>query len=216
MQGRPSRSESVASLLAAILIVAGCASGSPTAPAAQVSGSGAAGSSTPAGAAPSYVPIGSIPVVPAPTTPPWFGVELTDVTTGKAFRISDFAGKVILVDTMAVWCPTCQGEMSQVQQLPALLGTSSADLVRVSLDVDPNEDAAILKKFAASNKFDWYIAVAPIEVGRFLATQYDQQYLNPPLQPMLFIDRSGGVYGLPFGIKSAVSIQKTLAQYLAQ
>jgi cytochrome oxidase Cu insertion factor (SCO1/SenC/PrrC family) len=199
-----SRAAAVAGLLAAIVIVAGCASATQSA------------SPTLPSAGPSYVPIDSIPVVPAPTTPPWFGVEMTDVTTGKAFKISDFAGKVILVDTMAVWCPTCQGEMSQVQQLPALLGTSSSDLVRISLDVDPNEDTAILSKFAATNKFDWYIAVAPIEVGRSLATNYDQQYLNPPLQPMLFIDKAGGVYGLPFGIKSAVSIQKTLAEYLAQ
>jgi thiol-disulfide isomerase/thioredoxin len=147
--------------------------------------------------------------------PAWFNVEMTDVTTGKSFRISDFTGKVVLLDTMAVWCPTCQGEMSQVAQLPAMIGPASSDLVRISLDVDPNEDATILRKFAATNKFDWIIAVAPIEVGRFLATHYDEQFLNPPTQPMLFIDKTGGVYGLPFGIKSALSIQKTLAQYLA-
>jgi cytochrome oxidase Cu insertion factor (SCO1/SenC/PrrC family) len=147
--------------------------------------------------------------------PAWFNVEMTDVNSGTRFRVSDFAGKVVLLDTMAVWCPTCQGEMSQVAQLPALIGPASRDLVRISLDVDPNEDATILRKFADQNRFDWIIAVAPIEVGRFLATHYDEQFLNPPTQPMLFIDRTGGVYGLPFGIKSALSIQKTLAQYLA-
>ena len=156
-----------------------------------------------------------IPIVAAPTVPSWFDVLMTDVNTGRQFKIGDFTGKVVLLDTMATWCPTCQGEMSEMQLLPGLypMGT---DLVRVSLDVDPNEDSTILKKFAAANKFDWYIAVAPIEVGRFLETNYDQGYLNPPLQPMLFIDRTGGVYGLPFGPKSAVSIQKTLAKYLGQ
>ena len=157
-----------------------------------------------------------IPVVPAPAVPSWFNVQMTDVTTGKPFKVSDFSGKVVLVDTMATWCPTCQGEMSEVGRLPGLVGAAASDLVTISLDVDPNEDATILKKFAAANGFSWRIAVAPIEVGRFLETNYDQQYLNPPLQPMLFIDRTGGVYGLPFGIKSAESIQKTLAQYLAK
>jgi cytochrome oxidase Cu insertion factor (SCO1/SenC/PrrC family) len=156
-----------------------------------------------------------IPVVAAPTIPSWFDVQMTDVTTGKGFKIGDFAGKVVLVETMATWCPTCQGEMSQVALLPGMLGPSAPSLVRVSLDVDPNEDATILKKYAAKNGFDWYIAVAPIEVGRFLEVNYDQQYLNPPLQPMLFIDKTGGVYGLPFGVKSAISLQKTLASYLA-
>jgi thiol-disulfide isomerase/thioredoxin len=152
---------------------------------------------------------------PNPTMPSWFDVQMTDVNTGKPFKMTDFTGKVVLVETMATWCPTCQGEMSQVQQLPGLLGASASNLVRVSLDVDPNEDAAILKKYAAKNKFDWYIAVAPIEVGRFLSVNYDQDYLNPPLQPMLFIDRTGGVWGLPFGIKSGIAIQKTIAPYLA-
>jgi cytochrome oxidase Cu insertion factor (SCO1/SenC/PrrC family) len=190
---RTSRLAPVISLLACVAILGGCA----------------AAASTPTYSDP-------IPVVPAPTVPSWFNVEMTDVTTGNAFKISDFTGKVVLIDTMATWCPTCQGEMSQVQQVPSLLGASGSDLVLVSLDVDPNEDAAILKKYAATNGFDWHIAVAPIEVGRFLETNYDQQYLNPPLQPMLFIDRTGGVYGLPFGIKSASSIQQTLAKYLVK
>ena len=157
-----------------------------------------------------------IPVMAAPTVPSWFNVAMTDVNTGKQFRINDFTGRVVLMDTMATWCPACQGEMSEMQRLLTLypMGT---DLVIVSLDVDPNEDATILKKYAATNKFDWYVAVAPIEVGRFLEMNYDQSYLNPPLQPMLFIDRHGGVYGLPFGSpKSAESLQKTLAQYLSQ
>ena len=196
---RPSRYVPFSALLAATLVLAGC---------------GSAAKATPATPSPTY--FDPIPVVPSPTVPSWFNVEMTDVNTGKSFKISDFTGKVVLLDTMATWCPTCQGEMSEVQRLPGLVGADAGNLVRVSLDVDPNEDAAILTRYAATNKFDWYIAVAPIEVGRFLETNYDQQYLNPPLQPMLFIDKTGGVYGLPFGIKSAESIQKTIASYLTQ
>ena len=189
-----SRRSSLAGLLACVVALAGC------------SGAGAS-------ASPTY--FDPIPVVAAPTVPSWFNVAMTDVNTGKQFRINDFTGKVVLMDTMATWCPTCQGEMSEMQLVPGLF-PAGTDLVLVSLDVDPNEDATILKKYAASNKFDWYIAVAPIEVGRFLEMNYDQNYLNPPLQPMLFIDRQGGVYGLPTGAKSAVSLQKTLAQYVGQ
>ncbi len=157
-----------------------------------------------------------IPTVnPNPTNPPWFDVELTDVNSGSTFRIGDFAGKVVLVEMMAVWCPTCQGEMSQVQQLHETYG-QDGDLITVTLDVDSNEDAALLKKFADTNKFTWRIAVAPVEIGRFMAANYDPNYINPPTQPMLIIDKKGGVWGLPFGIKSATSLQKTLDRYLAE
>ena len=217
MRTRTSRYSSFAALLACAVVLTGCAAAAQTSPAGAAPAT--ANQTVPATAAVptrTYASIDPIPVVAPPTMPPWFNVQMTDVTTGKSFKISDFSGKVILIDTMATWCPTCQGEMSQVKRLPAMFGAAGADLVTISLDVDPNEDAALLKKYAAKNGFDWYIAVAPIEVGRFLSVNYDPGYLNPPLQPMLFIDRTGGVYGLPFGIKSAESIQKTLDQYLKQ
>ena len=204
---RPSRTaglRTVAIVLACVLALSGCAAAATSVPASGGTGSPAA--STPAGPIPGA----------SATVPSWFLEPMVDVNTGKSFRISDFSGQVILIDTMATWCPTCQGEMSQVQQLPDMLGASASQLVRISLDVDPNEDATILKKYAAANKFDWYIAIAPTTVGEFLSKNYDVDYLNPPLQPMLVIDKSGGVYGLPFGIKSALSIQKTLVQYLGQ
>jgi thiol-disulfide isomerase/thioredoxin len=150
----------------------------------------------------------------SPTMPSWFAVPMTDVNTGRSFKIQDFSGKVVLVEAMATWCPTCQGEMSQVKQLLSDLGPG-ANLVAVSLDVDPNEDAGLLQKYAAQNGFTWHVAIAPEEVVRFLISNYDQAFMNPPLQPMLFIDREGGVWGLPTGAKTSNSLKQTLDPYLA-
>jgi hypothetical protein len=135
------------------------------------------------------------------------------VITGQAFSMNDFAGKIVLVETMATWCPTCWKQENEVKRLQRLLGTSS-DLVSISLDVDTNEDAATLKDFATTGKYDWRFAVTPLLVARALGNLYSADYLNPPLAPMLFIDRQGHVYGLPNGVKSAESLQKTLAPYL--
>jgi thiol-disulfide isomerase/thioredoxin len=148
------------------------------------------------------------------TTPDWFTVKMTDVRTGQTFTVSDFAGKVVLVETMAQWCPTCERQENEVIKLHELLGNPK-DLVSVSLDVDVHEDEASLKEYAAARGYDWYVAVAPLEVARALGNLYSAQYLNPPLSPMLFIDRNGAVYGLPYGLKSAESLQATLKPYLA-
>ena len=88
------------------------------------------------------------------------------------------------------------------------------DLVSVSLDVDMKEDAASLKKYVDHFGFDWYFAVAPLEVTRALGNLYSPEYLNPPLEPMLIIDRNGDVYGLPYGFKSAAALSNTLASFL--
>ena len=151
--------------------------------------------------------------VPTPAVPEWFAIQMTDVTTGQPFSMSDFKGKVVLLGTMATWCPTCWQQELQLKKLHSLLG-NTPDLVEISLDVDSHEDEALLKDFAKTGGMDWRFAVAPIKVQHDLGNLYNAEYLNPPLVPMLIIDRAGSVYNLPYGIKSAEQLQKTLAQYL--
>jgi cytochrome oxidase Cu insertion factor (SCO1/SenC/PrrC family) len=145
----------------------------------------------------------------------WFSVELTDAQTGETFTMNDFAGKVVLVETMAIWCPTCAAQANEVRNLHDLLDNPD-DLVSVSLDVDLNEDQAALKEYVEGYGFDWHFAVAPLEVARALGNLYSAEYLNPPLSPMLIIDRDGNVHQLEYGKKSAEILQKSLEPHLTQ
>lgn len=162
---------------------------------------------------------------PAPTVKPtktlvptqewdWFSVELTDAATGETFTMNDYAGKVVLVETMAMWCPTCIIQAGEVRKLHELLGNPE-DFVSVSLDVDLNEDEASLKEYVREFGFDWRFAIAPLEVARALGNLYSAQYLNPPLSPMLLIDRDGNVYQFEYGKKSAETLQKLVEPFLA-
>jgi hypothetical protein len=45
---------------------------------------------------------------------------------------------------------------------------------------------------------------------------YTAQYLNPPLSPMLIIDRDGNVHHLEYGLKEAETLQKSVEPYLAK
>jgi hypothetical protein len=147
--------------------------------------------------------------------PDWFGAELTDVNTGESFKVADFHGKVVLVETMAVWCSTCFRQQKEVQALHELLGMRD-DLVSLGLDIDPNETAGTLKAYTDKNGFDWVYAVAPVDVAREIGHLYGDQFLNPPSAPMLIIDRQGQAHPLPFGVKSAQALQEALASYLDQ
>jgi len=144
----------------------------------------------------------------------WFDMELKDVRTGETFTMNDFAGKVVLVETMAIWCPNCAVQANEVRKLHEALGNPE-DLVTVSLDVDFNEDDASLKEYVEGYGFDWRYAVAPLEVARALGNLYSAEYLNPPLSPMLIIDRKGEVHLLDFGKKRAETLQKILEPFLA-
>jgi thiol-disulfide isomerase/thioredoxin len=144
----------------------------------------------------------------------WLRTSLVDARTGQNFKVSDFAGKVVLVETMAVWCTNCYAQQQQIQGLHGLLG-NNADLVSVSLDIDPNETQDILTKYVNSNSgFDWKYAIAPAALSREFGQTYGDQFLNPPSTPILILDRHGIAHTLPFGLKTAEDLMKTIQPYL--
>jgi cytochrome oxidase Cu insertion factor (SCO1/SenC/PrrC family) len=145
--------------------------------------------------------------------PDWFDMEMTDVQTGKTFTMNDYAGKVVLLETMAIWCPNCIVQAAQVRKLHETLGNPE-DLISVTLDVDSHEDEAALKEYASSYRFNWHFAVAPLLVERALGNLYSAEYLNPPLSPMLIIDREGNVHQLEYGLKKAETLRNIVEPYL--
>jgi adenosyl cobinamide kinase/adenosyl cobinamide phosphate guanylyltransferase len=146
-------------------------------------------------------------------SPDWFKAEMVNVSSGETFRMDDFHGKVVLVETMAMWCSNCLKQQQQVKALHDLLGERD-DFVSVGLDIDINEDAAMLAKYVERNGFDWVYTVVPAEVGRELGNLYGSQFLNPPATPMMIIDANGQVHPLPFGIKSAEKLLEALEPFL--
>lgn len=155
----------------------------------------------------------SAPPVSPTALPEWFDFELIDVQTGESFSMNDFAGKVVLLETMAMWCPTCLFQSDEMGELHEMLDHPD-DLVLVSLDVDVNEDATSLKEYSQEYGFEWHFAIATLEVARALGNLYSAQYLNPPLAPMLIIDRIGEVHQLAYGRKTSEQLLQSLEPFL--
>jgi hypothetical protein len=147
-------------------------------------------------------------------TPGWFDVTLVDVRTGQRFTINDLQGKVVLVETLAMWCSSCLQQQEQVKILHDRLSADD-DFVSIGLDIDINENADDLKMYTENNGFDWLYVIAPVEVAREISNLYGAQFLNPPSTPILVIDKSGQVHLMPFGIKSADTLNDFIAPLLS-
>lgn len=147
--------------------------------------------------------------------PAWFSASLIDVNSGQPFTVSGYRGKVVLVETLAVWCSNCLKQQREVLALHEALGERD-DFVSVGLDIDLNESADQLRNHAERNGFDWVYAVTTPEVARAISDLYGVNFLNPPSTPMLIIDRSGQAHPLPFGIKSAADLQAALEPFLSE
>jgi cytochrome oxidase Cu insertion factor (SCO1/SenC/PrrC family) len=111
----------------------------------------------------------------------WRTVELTDVTTGESFTIESLAGQPVLLEFFAVWCPVCTAQ----QEALATLVDRRDDVVAVSLNTDPNEDAGTVREHAASKGFDWRYAVAPPPMTRALVAEFGSVVTSPPSAPVV-------------------------------
>ena len=130
----------------------------------------------------------------------WATAPLVDVSTGETFRIADHAGKVILIESMAIWCSNCRAQQGDVM---TALGRLPADsVVYVVLDVDPNEDGDSLAAYREQHGFDGRYAIAGNDVGRALAADFGDQFLNPPSTPILIVGTDGRVTLTEYGHKS--------------
>ena len=66
--------------------------------------------------------------------------SLTDIT-GKSVRLSDFAGKVVLVNAWATWCPPCKAEMPDLNTYYQAHKDDGFTLLAVNAGDSPNVTA---------------------------------------------------------------------------
>jgi len=210
MRDRRRHATLFAPAMAALIAVAAC-SGSAPAPSVAARAPATAGPSAPAGASASPASTSAGETSPAtPATPAasltqaWATAPLIDVSTGESFRIADHAGKVIIIETMAIWCSNCRTQQVDVQA--ALARLPADDVVYVVLDVDKSEDGDSLAAYRNKNGFQGRYAVAGNDVARALAADFGDQFLNPPSTPMVVVGTDGTVTRTDFVHKSGNDI----------
>ncbi len=137
----------------------------------------------------------------------WRDAELIDVKTGEKFKVSDFKGKPILLESFAVWCPICTKQQYEIKKLHDILGDS---FISISLDTDPNEDAEKVKEHIEKNGFNWYYVISPSEVTQSLIDEFGVDILNAPSTPVVYINENFEVRLLERGVKTTEELKKEL------
>ncbi len=137
---------------------------------------------------------------PVPAAADWMNIKLTDVATGQEFSINDFKGQPILLESFAVWCPTClaqQKEMKKVKQ------SEGENIIHISLDTDPNEDADKVREHIQRYGLDWYFAVSPVELTNALIDEFGLSVVAAPRAPVILICEDQSTRFLRSGVKTA-------------
>jgi len=134
----------------------------------------------------------------------WRDVSLTDIATGDSFKVSDFSDKPVLLESFAVWCPTCTKQQNSIKELHEDIGDA---VVSISLNTDPNEDESRVRKHIEDKGFDWYYAVAPSAMTNSLIDEFGIAFVNAPTAPIILICPDGTATFLRRGVKSAEELK---------
>ncbi len=178
------------------------ASAAPTAPAATAPASpaatvpaSAAASGAPPAVAPTDTPAATASPAPAGVVldQPWALAQLTDVSTGEVFRIADLAasGKVVFVETMAIWCTNCRAQ--QVAAVTAYEELGPANVEWVVIDVETAETAGALVRYRDQNGFPFRYSISDSLLNRSLADQFGDVVLSPPPVNVIIIGTDGRI-----------------------
>lgn len=135
----------------------------------------------------------------------WRNVTLQDVGTGEDFTVSGLE-KPVLVESFAVWCPTCTRQQQEIKQLKQDINVTS-----VSLDVDPNEDSEKVRNHIRRNNFTWRYAVAPTGLTQKLVDRYGPSMANPPSTPVVLACEDE-TRKLENGVKTASELEEEVNQ----
>lgn len=130
----------------------------------------------------------------------WKDMELKDIATGEIFRISDFEGKPVLLESFAVWCPTCLEQQKEIKKLYLSEGDA---IIHISLDTDPNENEDAVRDHYTRNEFDWYFAISPNEYTQSLIDEFGLEIVSAPSAPIVLIREDQSARLLPRGVKTA-------------
>jgi len=125
--------------------------------------------------------------------------------TGKKVSLSDFKGKVILLDFWATWCVPCKQEIPGFIELQKRYGGRGLQIIGLSVDDSLN----MAKTYATQMKMNYPVLLA--EGKEDILKAYDP---IPSIPVSVIIDRSGQIVFRHLGIASMDVFEREIVPLL--
>lgn len=123
--------------------------------------------------------------------------------SGKTIRVSDFAGRPVLVNAWATWCPPCRKEMPLLEAYYQ----AHQDVDLVFLAINAGEDQETVRQFITQNGFDFPVLLDPD--GETLYRMGIDDYPTT-----ILVGRDGSVQAVHIGLLTNESLVSEFTPYL--
>ena len=110
--------------------------------------------------------------------------SIQDVDSGSTYSLSDFWGKVVVLDFFATWCTPCQVSLPYLKEI---YSDYSEDKVQIiSIDIDNSESIASVSQFREDENMDWI-------VGIDTDGSISSDYVETSIPVFYIIDKQGNI-----------------------
>ncbi len=132
-----------------------------------------------------------------PLSGPAIDFEAVDIN-GKSIKLTEFKGKIVILDFWATWCPPCVKEIPNLKKIYSKYKGDDFEIISIALERKPKEHAL---KFVSDKKMDW-IHIIDKDKGREIATEYKIRYIPT----MYVINKKGDI--IDSGIRGEKLVEK--------
>jgi peroxiredoxin len=129
--------------------------------------------------------------------------ELEDAS-GKTVRLSDFSGKVVLIDFWATWCLPCKASMPWLESLSKQYESDGLVVLGISMD---EQGWSLVKPFIEKMRVTYSILMGTRRVA-YLYGDVDS------LPVAFFVDRDGRVAAIHSGAPGRKDFEKAIRALL--
>jgi len=116
---------------------------------------------------------------------------------GREFSLSDFCGKVVILDFFATYCAPCKAQVGELKEVKEQFGDK---LVIISISVSPEDTDEVLRSYAEENGITWRVARDTAGVG----DAYDVLYLPT----LVVVDPEGHITARHIGFTDSETLAK--------
>ncbi len=135
-------------------------------------------------------------------------VDFKWVENGKEVKLSDFKGKVILINFWATWCPPCRKELPDLSIISTELKDKDFKMIGVSVD----DNQQVLNNFLKTNNLPYTILFEPnVLVAKYMDAAGQNQNVVPQTY---IIDKNGKVVEAIMGARSKAEFLSLINKYL--